>query len=119
MQNQTIDRDRGNRIAKAMEKHGLCKAMAFAAELGVSEAAVSKWKHGHTMSLENACLLASKLDVSLDWLLLGRDIAEWPERRHLSEREIELCEQTERRRAQIVKILIALLVEIPDAEKSD
>lgn len=119
MQNLIIDRDRGDRIARAIEKHDLCKAMALAAELGVSEAAVSKWKHGHTMSLENACMLASKLDVSLDWLLLGRDTPEWLETKQISKRDIEIFEQSKRRRDRIVKLLVALLVDIPKSGKLD
>ena len=56
----------------AMELAGRTKTISLAYELGVSEPAISQWKNGKPISLENACELALVLDVSLDWLLLGR-----------------------------------------------
>ena len=50
--------------------------MAVAAEIGVSPVALSKWRQGGPLSLENACKLAVHLNVSLDWLVLGREAAE-------------------------------------------
>ena len=41
-------------------------------DLGVSEATLSRWRNGAIMSIEHAVQLANVLEVSLDWLLLGR-----------------------------------------------
>jgi transcriptional regulator with XRE-family HTH domain len=48
------------------------KLYPLALEIGVDESALSRWRHGQQISLENAVRLATHLDVSLDWLLTGR-----------------------------------------------
>ncbi len=63
---------RGKRIREAIALKNVRKSQALAAELDVSAAAVSRWQSGGPVSLESACALAERLDVSLDWLLLGR-----------------------------------------------
>jgi transcriptional regulator with XRE-family HTH domain len=63
---------RGERIREALRVRGVRKQHALAAELDVHESAITRWKENKPMSLENAAALAAVLDVSLDWLLLGR-----------------------------------------------
>ncbi|HEY1475992.1 MAG TPA: helix-turn-helix transcriptional regulator [Pseudolabrys sp.] len=63
---------RGERIREALTARGVRKQQALAAELNVHESAVTRWKENKQMSLHNAMALAASLDVSLDWLLLGR-----------------------------------------------
>jgi transcriptional regulator with XRE-family HTH domain len=63
---------RGERIRLAMKLRGVKKQQALAAELKVHESAITRWKDSHSMSLENAIAFCSTLDVSIDWLLLGR-----------------------------------------------
>lgn len=46
--------------------------MALAAELGVDESAVSRWQQSAGLSLTHAARLCEVLDISLDWLVLGR-----------------------------------------------
>jgi hypothetical protein len=46
--------------------------MAFAAELGVNGSAVSRWQRGAALSIKHAALVCEVLDISLDWLILGR-----------------------------------------------
>lgn len=63
---------RGERIRQALEIRGVKKQQALAAELKVHESAITRWKENASMSLESAVAFSSALDVSLDWLLLGR-----------------------------------------------
>ena len=63
---------RGERIREALAARGVRKQQALAAELNVHESAVTRWKENKQISLDNAVALAAALDVSLDWLLLGR-----------------------------------------------
>ncbi len=64
--------DRGRRIRTAMVRRGVGKHCVLAAALGVTEGAVSRWCQGGPMSLANAIALCEYLEVSADWLLLGR-----------------------------------------------
>lgn len=63
---------RGERIRQALIERGVHKQQALAAELNVHESAITRWKEGKAISLENAIAFGAALDVSLDWLLLGR-----------------------------------------------
>jgi transcriptional regulator with XRE-family HTH domain len=72
------------RLSYAMSKRGHRKAAGLAAELGVTESAISRWKSGHPITLEHAIALRRALSVSLDWLLCGDgsfEITEPPETR--------------------------------------
>jgi transcriptional regulator with XRE-family HTH domain len=114
MRTQPINRQRGERIARAMERRGRNKAMALAMELGVSPAALSKWINGHSMTLENACLLAESLDVSLDWLAMGRNAPDWLQKDQLTPEEQDLLEKLRRRPGRVLGPLLALISEIPE-----
>ncbi|SOE17572.1 bacteriophage CI repressor-like protein [Hoeflea halophila] len=116
MPNQPIDTQRGKRIVRAMKQRGHNKAMALAVEIGVSPAAMSKWIHGHPMTLDNACLLARSLDVSLDWLALGRNAPDWQRREHLTDEELELLEMLRQRPPRILEPVLAILAEIPERD---
>lgn len=48
------------------------KLYALAVEIGVDESAISRWKKGRSISLENAAEVCRALDISLDWLVMGR-----------------------------------------------
>ena len=63
---------RGEQIREALQARGVRKQQALAAELKVHESAVTRWKENKQISLDNAVALAAALDISLDWLLLGR-----------------------------------------------
>ncbi|MGN7291912.1 helix-turn-helix domain-containing protein [Rhizobium sp. SAFR-030] len=62
----------GERLKLALRIRGIRKQMAFASEIGVSESVVSRWKRGGGLSLGNAMRICETLDISMDWLLLGR-----------------------------------------------
>ncbi len=46
--------------------------MAFAAQIGVDDSVVSRWKRGNRLTLQHAIRICEVLDISLDWLVLGR-----------------------------------------------
>lgn len=114
MKHQQTDIERGRRIDRAMKARGHLKAMALAAELGISPAAITKWKQGRAMSVDHACKLAGLLDVSLDWLLMGRNSPDWLQPGQLSDAEMELVSLLRRRPARIGRLLVALVSEMPD-----
>src|SRR5580658_9870333 len=63
---------RGERLQQALEVRGIRKQMALAAELGVDGSAISRWQRNAGLSLMHAARLCEVLDISLDWLVLGR-----------------------------------------------
>ncbi|MGH6836103.1 MAG: helix-turn-helix domain-containing protein [Methylocella sp.] len=63
---------RGERLHSALLARGNRKQMSLAAELKVDESAISRWQRNEGLSLEHAARLCEALDISLDWLVLGR-----------------------------------------------
>jgi transcriptional regulator with XRE-family HTH domain len=107
------DKARGQRLEQAIHANGQRKMMAIAAELGVSPAALSKWKNGGTMSTEHACKMADLLDVSLDWLLMGRNVPDWMREDQIGAEEIRLLSQLKERSPRIMHLIFELVCEIP------
>jgi plasmid maintenance system antidote protein VapI len=64
--------NRGERLRLAMDARGVRKQHAFAFQLKVHESAITRWKANRSFSLDNAIAVCEVLDISLDWLLLGR-----------------------------------------------
>jgi transcriptional regulator with XRE-family HTH domain len=62
----------GDRLTFALEQRGVRKLYALAVEIGVDESALSRWKKDGPISLPSAARLSQALDISLDWLILGR-----------------------------------------------
>ncbi|KAF1004057.1 MAG: hypothetical protein GAK28_04221 [Luteibacter sp.] len=63
---------RGKRLRTAMYRRGIRKHAAIAAAVGVNESTISRWTHGGPMTVDNVVAVCGILDVSADWLLLGR-----------------------------------------------
>ncbi|QLF69836.1 helix-turn-helix transcriptional regulator [Peteryoungia desertarenae] len=105
----TENKARGQRIRQAMAKRKIGKAHALAAELHVSVAAVSRWQNGGDLSLDNACALAETLDISLDWLLLGRGTLDWHRDNLINPRELEWILALRERPAKIRKLVVELV----------
>lgn len=63
---------RGERLRRAFVARGVHKQMSLAVQLGVDESAISRWQRNQGLSLEHAAALCEALDISLDWLVLGR-----------------------------------------------
>lgn len=74
--------DWGNRLQQAISSRNINKSIALAAEMGVDESTVSRWKNGGSISLGKAIRLCDVLNVSMDWLFADRgsiDSREVPE----------------------------------------
>lgn len=119
MTSPQIDRERGRRLKLAMTTRGYRKATALAAGLAISPAAITKWTQGHAMSLHHVRHLAALLDISLDWLLMGRNGPDWMQPNQLSEVELDLIGKLRERPARIGQLLIRLAVEIPKIPVSE
>lgn len=107
---------RGSRIALAMQKRRLQKLYAVSSALNVSESAVSRWKNNGAMTVENVIALCELLDVSIDWLLLGRghmDMHRQPEpvRQVVPLREV-LAQLPDDTVAHLEKFLIAVATKV-------
>jgi transcriptional regulator with XRE-family HTH domain len=81
---------RGERLAFALRLRRVPKMTALAADLDVDESAISRWRKGGAMSLGSAGRLCEVLDISLDWLVLGRGEAEGHKRFAVNPQEREL-----------------------------
>ena len=69
----TMDcKSRGDRIAYAIYASNAGKISALAMELGVNESAISRWKKNGNLTIQNVGRFCEILDVSLDWIILGR-----------------------------------------------
>ncbi|TFE65931.1 hypothetical protein A7Q09_10635 [Methylacidiphilum sp. Yel] len=66
------DPNRGKRIKEALSARLCNKQLALAKELGIHECTICRWQQGKSISLKHAVLLCEKLDISMDWLILGR-----------------------------------------------
>lgn len=64
--------DRGERLQQAIRRRNYSKMWSLAQDLDVDESAISRWKRGGSMSLDHARRICLVLDVSMDWLILGR-----------------------------------------------
>lgn len=64
--------DRSERLREAISRRQHRKMLALALDLSVNESAISRWKNGGAMSLEHASRICVVLDISMDWLILGR-----------------------------------------------
>jgi len=109
----THDVARGKRIREAISRGKFRKVHALAAELNVSVAAVSRWQNGGHTSLESACALAELLDVSLDWMLLGRGTMDGHRNGAISATELLWIMALRGRSAAAQSNLIGLLDSIP------
>ncbi|EGE60198.1 hypothetical protein RHECNPAF_17000114 [Rhizobium etli CNPAF512] len=109
----THDMARGKRIREAISRGKFRKVHALAAELDVSVAAVSRWQNGGHTSLESACALADLLDVSLDWLLLGRGTMDWHRNSAISATELQMVLALRNRSAATRSNLVGLVESIP------
>ena len=63
---------RGDRLTNALKARRVPKNYALAVDINVDESAISRWKKDGSISTEHVARLCEVLDVSADWLLLGR-----------------------------------------------
>lgn len=100
---------RGDRLSHAIRGRGISKMMALALDLDVHESAISRWRKGGPMSLENAARISEVLDISLDWLVLGRGQMDAHATDSLASEEFQLVQIARRLRRTAVLHLVALL----------
>ena len=113
---------RGKRLRMAMQARRVQKQQALAFQLGVHESAITRWKEDGSLSLTNAIALCDALDISLDWLLLGRGTIDShkllaglsrPEESELISSFNELSQQlTEPTRARLQSFITSLHVDL-------
>ena len=65
------------------------------------------------MSLDHVADLAHLLDVSLDWLLMGRNGPDWLRQDQLTAAECDIIEKMRARPPRLAALLSRLLGEIP------
>jgi transcriptional regulator with XRE-family HTH domain len=100
---------RGDRLSHAIKGRGISKMMALALDLDVHESAISRWRKGGPMSLENAARISEVLDISLDWLVLGRGEMDAHSAENLASEEFELVQIARKLRRNTLRRLLALL----------
>ncbi|WP_019645307.1 helix-turn-helix domain-containing protein [Novispirillum itersonii] len=105
----SFDDHRGKRIRLAMAYRNKTKTHALAAELDVSVAAISRWQNGGHLSLDSACNLARALDVSLDWLLLGRGTLDWHQDERVTAEELSSITSLRRYPPKVKSLLVELI----------
>ncbi|WFT83255.1 MULTISPECIES: helix-turn-helix domain-containing protein [unclassified Methylobacterium] len=92
----------------ALALRGRTKLYAFAAELDVNPSSVTRWVGGGEISTEHAVRICEVLDVSLDWLLLGRGAPDLAADRAISEREARLLATCQHLPCDLVDQVIGL-----------
>ena len=63
----------GYRLRRAIENKNIQKSYALAVELGVAESTISRWKQSGPISMPKAIELCGVLEISMDWLFVGRE----------------------------------------------
>lgn len=111
----TSDEALAGRIRLLMEQHDVTGEQ-LAECLGVSPAAVARWRRKGTITRDHLVALARRFEVSIDWLLTGElQWGETPQRRAWIE-QIEALSPQQLRRLQAISD--ALVVADNDGEYS-
>lgn len=62
----------GNRLRQLLKQQQNLKQLALANAIGVEESTISRWLAGGNIKMSHLVSLCDFLDVSLDWLIMGR-----------------------------------------------
>lgn len=81
------------RINYALHYSQVRKLSALALEIGVDESAISRWKKTGNISIQNACALCNILDISMDWVILGRGDIQQHKQFFVTESEREMIDE--------------------------
>ncbi len=95
--------DRGRRLRIAMKARGVYKQYSLAVDLGVDQSTLSRWSKGGSLTLQHALKLSEALDVSLDWILLGRGCMEHHKKRPILNGEWEIIQMLRQLDDDVVK----------------
>jgi transcriptional regulator with XRE-family HTH domain len=118
-----VSNARARRLQQALDRRGRRKRYALAIEIGVNPSSMTRWLQGEPISIEHAMRLCEVLEISLDWLLLGRGHPDPTSPDPTSLGRLELSEERllavcRRIRPEAVDRLIDLLEALGYAEKS-
>ena len=103
---------RGERLSQALKGRGITKMLPLAADLQVHESAISRWRKDGSMTLDNAAKLSEALNISLDWLVLGRGHMDGHTLESLRAEEAELLQSLRRLKRGALPLLNGFLDEI-------
>ncbi len=62
----------GNRLRCYLKGQNNLKQLALANAIGVEESTISRWLSGGNIKVSHLVSLCNYLDISLDWLIMGR-----------------------------------------------
>lgn len=62
----------GNRLRQLLREQQNLKQLALANAIGVEESTISRWLAGGNIKMSHLIALCNFLDVSSDWLIMGR-----------------------------------------------
>lgn len=62
----------GNRLRTLLKQQKNLKQLALANAIGVEESTISRWLSGGNIKVAHLVTLCEFLDVSVDWLIMGR-----------------------------------------------
>ena len=62
----------GNRLRTLLKQQHNLKQLALANAIGVEESTISRWLSGGNIKVAHLVTLCDFLDVSVDWLIMGR-----------------------------------------------
>lgn len=62
----------GNRLRVYLKDNNNLKQLALANAIGVEESTISRWLSGGNIKVSHLINLCAFLDISLDWLIMGR-----------------------------------------------
>jgi transcriptional regulator with XRE-family HTH domain len=108
---------RAERLRKALEIRGRRKLYALAGEVGVNPSSVTRWLQGRFISLDHAVRLCDVLDVSLDWLMLGRGSLDPPRAARLSPAEERLLAHSRALSVEVAERFAALIEAVAREER--
>lgn len=92
--------------------------MALAMDLSVHESAISRWRKGGPMSLEHAARISEVLNISLDWLVLGRGEMNPLTQNELAEEEHELLRLARGLKRSAVRRLVSFLQDLDQSSRA-
>jgi transcriptional regulator with XRE-family HTH domain len=103
---------RGDRLNQAIKGRGITKMLSLAIDLRVHESAISRWRKDAPMTLDHAAKLSEALNISLDWLVLGRGHMDGHNVESLRSGEAELLQSLRRLKRGALPLLNGFLEEI-------
>ncbi|HEV2099422.1 MAG TPA: helix-turn-helix transcriptional regulator [Stellaceae bacterium] len=109
-----MSESRAGRLRQALELRDRRKLYALAMEIGVNASSVTRWLQGDPIRMDHAERLCQVLNISMDWLMLGRGSIDPLPPRDLSVIERRLLNLVRACPPDVVAIIITLLARIAE-----